>query len=323
MPCTDQRGALPVPRVRKRDRIRYAERRTPGDGSPGARRGVAMGATESKKKGSAEAAASVNARLADRRREWMQRDKEAGEARVLAWWRSEFGQLPHEDLVDESGAATDPRLAPVGYRDFVCALRALDVHRANHLELLRNTFYSSLRMPTLEQLELANQVLNAVNAALQGDDPRVWRAVRSGLSAMTLDRRFAVIERMQVLLEFRVDWLSDKRMAPLEHFRRMSPTSDVRRTFEAMQADIPGLTDAEVFAALDGVNSVSPTKGRGKKSVFVAVARIGVDRKLWGMSISRAQDGGDRERAVQRCARTLSQAWTTRPALSKKSTPTR
>ena len=264
---------------------------------------------------------------AARHRELRDQSRREGEGHVLAWWRHNFGSLPHEALVDATGRSVDPLMVPATRTGIIGALRLLDVHNPQLHSRLLGTFYSSSvrrtegdghavrqNVPTIERLETANQILNALEDALHGNDDRVWRAVRNGLDAMEIDQRYIAIEHLKTLVHFRLKHLALGN-DPVLAFRRLSPRAHARTAYESLRGLHPklgGICDDEVFREIEGVRSVEPKQGRSNKSVYRVLASLMLRHRFWGASM-QSGDEGSREAAVVRIAKNISDAWTRAP----------
>lgn len=240
---------------------------------------------------------------------WRAKDHAQWKRECLTWCREHRGSSAPR----ESDAAPNPFDVLVTRAGRLASLRVFDPRDAEARRVFFSTFYSGVDKkdrPSIEQLQTAMRISNALEAALYGNDPRVWHALETALTAMRLDARYVAIEHLQTILLWRLAIAAHRDVASA--FRSLVKAAPPKRALAQLKRLDPKfaeLTEDDVLRALEDVTKVEPARGRAK-SVLVALARLMVKTGAFDTIVSKKQDDNDPEKAVQRVTRLLSQAWT-------------
>jgi hypothetical protein len=134
--------------------------------------------------------------------------------------------------------------------------------------------------PTLEQLRKVKSFLVVLDTAILSGDPRVWAVVQGTLSDFRKRAKglavAVAIESLKSFVRSRNDFLKDadvrRQKTNLNLFARKT-----RAQLVGVDAKFGTLQSAKIISHLQAVADAEPSRGRGKRSVYRALAELCID----------------------------------------------
>lgn len=231
-----------------------------------------------------------------------------------------------KDVAEDTASARRLRVQAIARSDTapradrpVAMLANMTLADEDHAAAFLGRFSRRGRDPNLNELRLARSLLDRVDRALlDGTDP-IWQSLRRAHAALPVDPRFEAVGILAHLVSAKLrlssglkqdltpaaGGIQHPRSPALLPRRREGYGLEIERCIgrlARLDPRLAGLTREQVHTAIDRIQSPTPTRGRGKRSVYLALAELAVDTGAFGGCVT----GRDRLGSIDRFARDLS-----------------